>query len=279
MKNSKIELSPTTTSRPCRRRNGLETRSGVMTTASAALRRRKVRADDVFFVGMAVVSLLAVSVGFARTYFLAGVFRAPLPNRLIHVHGAAFTLWIVFFVSQIGLVTARRVSLHRRIGVLGFGLALSMVVLGVLAASDRLARHVGEPGKETTEDARAFYAVPMGDMLMFATFVLLGYRHRSDPAAHKRLMLFATFALLDAGFDRWSIFDPYPLPLVDLICFGSLVLLTMAYDWWSSGVVRRVTIWSTVFLLTVQEGRHLLGYTPGWQRLAAWVEIHMPAFH
>lgn len=239
---------------------------------------RRVRADDVFFSGMAIVSLIAVCVGFARTYFLAGWFKAPLPNWLIHVHGAAFTLWIVLFVFQIGLVTARRVALHRRIGVLGFGLAVLMIVLGVLAASDRLARHVGESDNAKPEDVRAFYAVPMGDMLMFTTFVALGYRRRRDPAAHKRLMLFATFALLDAAFDRWSVFDPYPLPVVNVICFGPLILLTMGYDWWSSGRVQKVTIWSAAFLVAVQQARHPIGYTAGWQRLAVWVELHMPAF-
>jgi hypothetical protein len=228
---------------------------------------------------MAIVSLFAVYAGFARTYFLAGLFRAPLPNWLIHLHGAVFTLWIVFFASQIGLVTSRRVGLHRRVGLLGFGLAVLMIVLGVLAASDRLARHVGEPDKSTAEDIRAFYAVPMGDMLMFATFVALGYHHRCDPAAHKRLMLFATFALLDAAFDRWSVFDPYSLPVVDLICFAPLVLLTIAYDWWAAGRVQKVTLWSAVFLLAVQQGRYPIGHGLVWQRLAAWVEIHMPAFH
>jgi hypothetical protein len=58
-----------------------------MATAAERM-RRKVRADDLFFSGLAVVSLIAVLVGFARTYFLAGVFRAPLPNQLIHIHGA-----------------------------------------------------------------------------------------------------------------------------------------------------------------------------------------------
>src|SRR6516225_215942 len=248
-----------------------------MATA-AARQRRKVRPDDLFFSGMAVVSLLAVLVGFARTYFLAGMFRAPLPNLLVHIHGAAFTLWIVLFVCQIGLVSVRRAALHGRIGLIGFVLAMMMIALGVLTASDRLARHSGEPGKETLEDVRAFYAVPMGDMLMFATFISLGYRHRNDPAVHKRLMLFATFALLDAGFDRWSVFDPYPLPLVNLICFGPLVLATTAWDRWSSGRVEKVTIWSTAFLITVQEARHLISYTAAWQRLSAWVGMHMPVF-
>ena len=197
--------------------------------ATAAARPRlKIRRDDFFFAGMAAVSLIAVLVGFARTYFFAGVFLAPLPNLLIHIHAAVFTLWIVLFASQISLVTARRLTLHRHIGLLGFGLAAVMILLGVLAASDRLARHVGESATATPNDVRAFYAVAMGDMLVFAAFVSLGYRYRSDPTAHKRLMLFATFALLDAGFDRWSIFDPYPLPLVNLICFGPLILATMA---------------------------------------------------
>jgi hypothetical protein len=147
-----------------------------MATALASPRpSRKLRADDWFFWGMAAVSLVAVLVGFARTYFLAGMFRAPLPNLLVHIHAAAFTLWIVLFVSQIGLVSARRIALHRRIGVVGFGLAVVMIVLGVLAASDRLARHSGQPGEETLEAVRAFNAVPMGDMLMFTIFVSLGY--------------------------------------------------------------------------------------------------------
>ena len=120
---------------------------------TAASPRRKVRTDDLFFAGMAVVSLIAVLVGLARTYSLAGVFRAPLPNLLINIHGAVFTLWIVLFISQISLVALRRVDLHRRLGLLGFGLAVLMIVLGVLAASDRLVRHSGEPGKETPEAA------------------------------------------------------------------------------------------------------------------------------
>jgi len=228
---------------------------------------------------IAAVSLIVVLVGFARTYFWVGVFWAPLPNLLLHIHGAVFTLWIILLIAQIGRVTAKRVALHRRLGLLGFGLAVLMVVLGVLAASDRLARHIRESSKEAAEEARAFSAVPIGDMVMFTTFISLGYRHRGKPAEHKRFMLFATFALLDAGFDRWPVFDPYPLALVNLICFVPLVLATMTYDWWSSGRVQGVTIWSTGFLLTMQEARHAVGYSSGWQRMAARVAAPVPAFH
>lgn len=54
---------------------------------------------------------------------------------------------------------------------------------------------------------------------------------------------------------------------------------TITWDRWSSGRVQRVTALASVFLLTVQEARHFVGYTTGWQHFAAWVERHMTAFH
>jgi hypothetical protein len=248
-----------------------------MPTASARPRLH-LGYDNLFFSGMAAVALIAVLVGFARTYFLAGLFRAPLPNLLVHIHGAAFTLWIILFITQISLVTARRVDVHRRLGLLGFVLATVMIVLGTVTASDRLARNVAQPGTDTVEGVRAFYAVPLGDMLMFSMFVYLGYRNRFQPIVHKRLMWFATLSLLDAGFDRWRVFDPYSLPVVNLICFTPLLFLMMGYDWWSKGKVQRVTIWSTIFMVVVQQIRHPLGHTAVWQSFAAWVVMHTPSF-
>jgi hypothetical protein len=236
------------------------------------------RHDNFFFSVMAAVALVVVLIGFARTYFLAGLFWAPLPNLLVHIHGAAFTLWIILFITQILLVSARRVDLHRRLGLLGFVLAVVMILLGTVTASDRLARHVAQPGTETVEEVRAFYAVPLGDMLMFSTFVYFGYHNRFQPAVHKRLMLFATLSLLDAGFDRWPVFDPYPLPLVHLICFTPLLLLMIGYDWWSTGRVQRLTIWSAIFMVVVQQICYPLGRTAAWQSFAAWVAMHMPSF-
>ena len=245
-----------------------------MATATARPRLR-LRSDDLFFSGMAGVALIAVLGGFARTYYLAGLFRAPLPNLLVHIHGAAFTFWIVLFITQISLVTARRVDLHRRLGLLVFVLAIVMILLGTVTASDSLARHVAKH-PNTAEELRAFYAVPLFDMLLFSAFVYLGYRNRFQPAVHKRLMWFATLSLLDAGFDRWPVFDPYSLPVVHLICFTPLLLMMIGYDRWSTGKVQRVTIWSTIFLIVVQQVRHPLSHTAAWQRFAAWVAMHKP---
>src|SRR5712671_4977973 len=77
------------------------------------------RYDHLFFSAMALLILATVFVGFARTYYLAGVFHAPLPSLVIHLHGAAFSCWILLLVTQTSLVSAGRVDIHRRLGMAG----------------------------------------------------------------------------------------------------------------------------------------------------------------
>src|SRR2546430_6276618 len=43
--------------------------------------------------------------------------HAPLPSLTIHLHGAAFSCWILLLVTQTSLVSAGRVDIHRRLGV------------------------------------------------------------------------------------------------------------------------------------------------------------------
>jgi hypothetical protein len=140
-----------------------------MTTS--VLHQNDYRFEHLFFSGMALVILVFVFVGFAPTYYLAGVFRAPLPNLLVHVHGAAFSLWILLLIAQTSLVAVGRVDLHRRLGLFGFGLACLMVVLGLLVATDSLIRHASNAERATA--IRAFYANPLGAMLVFGTLDLL----------------------------------------------------------------------------------------------------------
>ena len=115
------------------------------------------RYDHLFFSALALLLLATVFVGFARSYYLAGVFRAPLPTRIVHLHGAAFSCWILLLVVQTSLVFADRVDIHRRLGIAGFLLAVLMVVLGVLAATDSLVREAGPPGS----DPKYFYIIPL----------------------------------------------------------------------------------------------------------------------
>src|ERR1700730_3312087 len=112
--------------------------------ARAGLPGRKY--DHVFFSAMAVLLLGSVFLGFAHSYYLAGMFHAPLPSAIIHVHGALFSSWILFLLAQTTLVAAGRTDVHRRIGIAGFILACMMVVAGVWAGTNALARNFAPPG-------------------------------------------------------------------------------------------------------------------------------------
>ena len=51
-----------------------------------------------------------------------------------------------------------------------------MVILGLLAATDSLGRHFAPGGPGVL--ARAFYAVPVTDMLVFSTLIYFAFRER-----------------------------------------------------------------------------------------------------
>jgi hypothetical protein len=235
------------------------------------------RFDNFFFPGMAVVILATVFIGFARSYYLAGVFRAPLPNLLVHVHGAVFSSWIVLLIAQTSLVAAGRVDLHRRLGLLGLVVACLMVILGLMVATDSMARHFA-PGKVGVSE-KAFYAVPIADMAVFATLIYFGFRERFHPSAHKRLMLIATIMITDAAFVRW----PVPVGWWDLqaaqMCCYALLLLLAGYDLWSTRKIHRATLWGSVFLIVVQQVRTPIGHTALWQSFATWVLNLVRSFH
>jgi hypothetical protein len=231
--------------------------------------------DRYFFCGMALLILGTVFLGFAQSYFLAGIFRAPLPSWVIHVHGAAFTSWILLLIVQTGLVSAGRVDIHRRLGMFGFGLACLMVVLGVMAATDLLRRD----GAALGVSAKTFYAGTMADMCIFAVLIYFAFRERFHSAAHKRLILIATIMLSEAAINRW----PWPIfqenPLMIYVVAYSFLLLIVAYDLWSIRRVHRATILGILFVVVVQQLEMPIGNTAVWQNFATWVLARVTSLH
>jgi FtsH-binding integral membrane protein len=241
------------------------TRSAPVTPASKLPGRRF---DHVFFSGMAGLMLVTVFVGFAHTYYFAGVFHAPLPNLIIHIHGAAFSCWMLLLVAQTTLVSSGRVDIHRRLGIAGFLLACAMVVLGVMAATDSLVREAGPVGR----DVKFFYIIPMTSILMFATLIVFAFRARSNPPEHKRLILAATISLMVAAIARWPFAVVYKHSATATLFSYIFLLLLMAYDLWSTHKVHRATLWATAFIVFVTQVRVPIGQTAAWHAFAGWVQ-------
>lgn len=110
---------------------------------------------------------------------------------------------------------------------------------------------------------------------MFCTLIYLGFRNRFRPAMHKRLMPIATLAILEAAVVRWPIFESFAEPVIDALYVVTILLLLIAYDWWSTGRVQSVTLWAGAFVAA----RYLIGHTELWQAFAAWVQTWAVSFH
>ena len=157
--------------------------------AIAASRTR----DHRFFTAMAVAAALTVFVGFAPTYYLRGMSAARPLSGLVHLHGMLSTTWMLLFLVQTGLVSARRTDIHRRLGVAGGLLAVLLLVVGYMTAVEAARHGVAPPGGPPP---LAFLAVPLGTIAVFAILVGAALYSRTRPETHKRLMLLATIALL-----------------------------------------------------------------------------------
>jgi FtsH-binding integral membrane protein len=226
------------------------------------------RFDHYFFASTAWLMLVSVLVGFGPTYYLAGVFRAPLPSPIIHIHGALFSCWILLLITQNSLAWARRVDIHKKLGLGGFLLACLMVIAGWMAATDRLARGTAPPGLDTY----FFYIVPMTDMVIFATLIFFAYRMRRDPAAHKRIIYVATVGILIAAIARFPTKWLFHNALHAAIASYAFLVLLISYDLWSTRKVHRATLWAGAFLIFVQQIRLPIGKTAAWHSFAAWAQ-------
>ena len=226
------------------------------------------RFDHYFFSGTAWLMLASVLLGFGPTYFWAGVFNAPLPSRIIHIHGAVFSAWILFLIVQNSLAWAGRVDIHRKLGLAGFLLACLMVIVGWAAATDRLARGTAPPGLDTY----SFYIVPMTDMIIFGTLIFFAFRARRDPSTHKRIIYVATVGVLIAAIARFPLRWLFHNAAHAAIASYAFLVMLVAYDLWSTRKIHRATLWASALLIFIQQIRLPIGQTAAWHALAAWVQ-------
>ena len=226
-------------------------------------------AERVFFGGMAILLCIVVFIGFSPTYFRAGMLRAPLPSPILHFHGAAFTLWMVLFLVQSALISARRVSWHRSLGIVAFCLPPIMIVLGVIAAIDALHRGVSIGPL----DPAVSLAIPLIGICWFAILIYASWSARRRSDVHKRLILLATIALTDAALGRFPWGRMGVSPAGGAVAgLGLLILLLVAYDLFSLHRLHRSTMWAAPITFAVGALAVPIGMTAAWHHLAAFLD-------
>jgi hypothetical protein len=243
----------------------METAAGGVTAADLgrSLATPRFRAGRLFYPGLAVAMLLVVFAGFAPTYYLKPAFGTRALPALFHVHGAAFTSWMLLLIVQTLLVAAGRTPLHRRLGVAGGVLAALMTALAWFMSIDL--------GRRATDAASlGFMIVPIATVFVFPALVGAALWWRAFPATHKRLMMIATMELIPAGIGRL----PGIGALGPLGFFGGadLPLIAMLiHDRVTTGRFHPATLWGGAFLIASQLLRAVAGGTDTWLAMARWI--------
>lgn len=196
-----------------------------------------------FFVCIAVVLLVIVAVGFARSFYLRSVFGAAhatiLPAYIV-VHGIILTLWFLLFLCQTLLASSGRVRLHRSLGIAGVVLAGLLFVVSMLVVVRSVVRETA--------------LVVIGDMtllILFAVLITASVRFRRKPEVHKRLMTVASISIVAPAIARWpgaQAMLPLSVVLPQLGLFGAQVI----HDLRLSRRVHPATAWGVAsYILAV----------------------------
>ncbi len=223
-----------------------------------------------FYQSMIAAIIAAVALGFARSFLLRPLFptvHAPT-EMYFYVHGVVFTLWFVMLFTQASLVRAGNVALHRRLGVVAYGLVPLMLVLGAIGGA--IAAH--RPGGfiDIPVPPLEFLVVPYAGLFVFALFTGSALALRKRPQAHKRLMLIGTLAIAEAGIARWP-FEPYiSTPPLAMWTTAALVIPIAIWDLYSRRNIHPATALGAVALLAEGPVRDMISHTAPWLTFAKW---------
>ena len=229
------------------------------------------RLERLFFGGMAILLCVIVYVGFARSYYGAGM-ALPHSSPILKIHAAVFTLWMLVLLLQSALVSAHRIAWHRAVGTLAFLLPPIMVILGVAAAFDTFHRGKSIPGLDPTSSL----AVPLFNIGVFGILIAGAWRTRRQPAAHKRLILFATICLSVAALNRFgrfawnrSLWSHFGLTVGSgtAVDIGILCLMVAAFDIFSIGKLHRSTAWAAPVAIITAAVQGPIAKSAAWHSL------------
>lgn len=160
--------------------------------------------DERFFVGAAIVMTLVIIVGFS-TQFVMGrsTFYSP---PLVHAHAIMFMGWVTIYLLQNIFVVSGRMTLHRRLGWVGAGWIIPMIILG-FGVTIAMVRRGQVP---FFFRPLHFLIFDLASLVTFAALTSSAILLRSKTGWHRRLHLCGMAMLMGPGFGRFL-----PMPLLE----------------------------------------------------------------
>jgi hypothetical protein len=233
-----------------------------------------------FYVWMAGVCALIAFGGFAETYWLQLLPGTFVGSPLLHLHGALFSGWTLLLLSQTWLAANGRLDHHRAWGLVGISLATALFFVGMATAVEGMLGRLASDG----DSARGFLIVPVSALGGFVVLFVAAIANINRADWHKRLMLVATFSLLQAAVARVMFVMvtgggpgarpglSHPPPIMTTVVGGLivdlLVVAGMVYDWRTRGRPHPAYLVAGALLLASQLIRIPISQSPAWYAIA-----------
>ena len=225
-------------------------------------------AKYVGFLWWSLTLWLVAVVGFWPGYIhplVKQTFQSPV--SLTHGHAAFCFGWLSLLVMQAWLQVTDRRSWHRLLGLLGVGVALGVVITGVILQAQFM-QHYLNLGE--TQHAIRVPFFRLVTLLVFAVSVglALGLRDRSW---HPRLMLLGTLSLMQAALARLYLHHWGVIELAGLYAAVTHGVLMAYFVWWDRiklGYFHPASLWGSVFIAAVIFGTAPAAESVWWSQLA-----------
>lgn len=239
-----------------------------MTSTSRAFALRH-RWDRAFFLTYLALIWAGIVGGFGLD-MIAKAAKGGLHYPLaVHAHAVVFGGWLLLLTAQIALVESGNLRVHRKLGVVAVVLLPLMLIMGPTAAIAMLRLH---PEKI---DHFAFLSTQLTNVLGSVVLSTVGLLMRRDPAAHKRLMLIGTIAIMEPGFSRiWAdplfalLGDGYWQYWVEAYVGSAVMLLGLGvYDLVTRRRLHPVYLPALAWCLAMEWGATWLYYQPWWAQM------------
>jgi hypothetical protein len=201
--------------------------------------------DDRFFLRAAIVMALVIVAGFSVQLAMGrSTFASP---PLVHAHAIVFMGWVALFLMQNIFVATDNMALHRRLGWIGAGWIVAMLVLGCLVTAAMVRRG------QVPFFFRPLHFLVFDPVSLLAFFGLtvaaIRLRRRTD--WHRRLHFCGMALLLSPAFGRLL-----PMPLLVPWAYEAVFAAGMAFplvgiwaDLRRSGRVHPAWFWGVAAML------------------------------
>jgi hypothetical protein len=217
------------------------------------------------FVATAVVGFAPRSAG-----ILSGAM--PVPPLAVHVHAFLMTAWIVLLAVQAGLIASGKQQVHRSLGVASFVLAPALLA-GLIGVT--IVRYYDLTEAGIGAFASNILFLQIRSVVLFPLFFVWAIAvRRTDVETHKRMLILATFVLLDAavarhtwlpGNDVTASYDPTHAYWL------ALLVPALIHDTLCLGRPHRAYVVGLALILPCVIATHFIWNTPGWHSIAAAV--------